>query len=492
MLTTQTQGKNNMRHLPETKSNQVDSGTEYRQAPLNIEAEQALLGAILINNEAYERVSDHLKAGDFFDPLHARIYETLGKLITTGKVVTPITLKPFFDNEDPIGSVTVPQYLGRLAAHATSIINAPDYAQTIRQLSLRRSLILIGEDMVNLAYESSPDYSADQQIEETETQLYELAENGKYGKGFQSFDAALVAAINTANVANMSDRGISGISTGLIELDRLIGGLHNSDLVILAARPGMGKTSLATNIAFAVARNIREKKTDSCVGFFSLEMSAEQLASRIVSEQAEVSGERIRRGLCDKDEFERIIKQSKNILSGLPLSIDDTGGLSISQLTARARRLKRQHGLSLIIVDYLQLLGGSLPNGYGSRVQEVTQITVGLKALAKELNVPVIALSQLSRQVENREDKRPQLSDLRESGSIEQDADVVLFIYREEYYLKAQEEAKKHDPEWQTAISMWKGRAEVIAAKQRHGPTGTATLQFTGEYTKFSDIARKR
>lgn len=410
-----------------------------------------------------------------------------------GGRVTPTTLAHFFEFDEPINGVTIPQYLGRLAAHATSVINARYYADTVYDLWVRRELIVLAEEMSSSAYDAVPDYPPAAQIEVAETRLFSISDGEKYGAGFQNFDAAMAQALEKAEAANKQDGGISGISTGLRDLDRLTGGLHSSDLIILAGRPAMGKTSLATNIAFSVAKSIGTLDGNhGVVGFFSLEMSAEQLATRIISEQAEVSSEAIRRGVAKPHEFDRVL-DTCTTLRGLPLHIDDTGGISIAQLAARARRLKRQHGLELIVVDYLQLLTSGSNSGYSNRVQEITQITVGLKALAKEMNVPVIALSQLSRKVEEREDKHPLLSDLRESGSIEQDADVVMFVFREEYYLgmaEPKESDVQRHMEWRTAMEIASGVAEVIVAKQRHGPTGTAKLQFTGKFTRFADMAR--
>ena len=493
-----------MRHKPAT-SPRLDTLAEepaipFRQAPHNIEAEQALLGAILINNEAFDRVSSFLEPHHFFEPLHSRIFEVVSKLVQGGKHVTPITLKSFFDNEPSIGDVTVPQYLGRLAVHATSVINAEDYGRTIYDLSVRRDLILIGEDMVNVAYDSPVDMPPEKQIEDSEQRLYGLAERGKYGSGFMAFSSALSDAIDMASKAYERQGGLSGISTGMRDLDRALGGLQRSDLLILAGRPSMGKTALATNLAFNVAKAYRtqlkpdgmeEVADGAIVGFFSLEMSAEQLATRIISEQAQISSEKIRRGMINDDEFHRLVAATKELQS-LPLFIDHTGGITIAQLAARARKLKRQRGLGLLVVDYLQLLAGSAKKAGEGRVQEVTEITTGLKALAKELDVPIIALSQLSRQVENREDKRPQLSDLRESGSIEQDADVVMFVFREEYYAQRAEPSITKVEEhlkWQDLMDQVQGIGEVIIGKQRHGPTGTVRLQFTAEFTRFSDLA---
>src|SRR3990170_3498600 len=394
----------------------------FREAPHNLEAEQALLGAILVNNEAIDRVSNFLKPEHFHDPLHARIYEATAKLILSGKRATPITLKTFFQAEPPVGELPIPQYLGRLAANATTIINAEDYGRTVYDLAIRRQLIDIGEGMVNTAYDSPIEAPPSAQIEDAEQQLYELAETGKYGFGFEPFSAALIDAIDMAANAYRRDGGLSGLATGFTDLDHRMGGLQPSDLIIIAGRPSMGKTALATNIAYHVAKNYRPD-TDSenaldgaVVGFFSLEMSAEQLATRIISEQAYLPSERIRRGRIESDEFDRIVEVSQE-LQNLPLYIDQTGGITVAQLAARARRLKRQRNVGLIVIDYLQLLSGSSKRAAEGRVQEVSEITTGLKALAKELHVPIVALSQLSRQVENREDKRPQLADLRESAN---------------------------------------------------------------------------
>ena len=478
-----------------------DAGTPaYRSAPHNIEAEQSLLGAILVNNDAFYRVSDFLEPKHFFEPIHQTIYETAGSLIRMGKVATPVTLKTFLPAETDIGGMTVGQYLARLAAEATTIINAQDYGRTIYELALRRDLIRIGEDMVNVAFDAPVDFAPRAQIEDAERQLYELAETGRYDGGFQRFSQALTVAVDMAANAFQRDGKLSGIATGLRDLDTKMGGLQPSDLIIVAGRPGMGKTALATNIAYNVAKAHRaEVQADGTmksvnggiVGFFSCEMSAEQLATRILAEQTSIASSMIRRGGITEADFEKIRDYSIELQS-LPLYVDETGGLSISQLTARARRLKRQKGLDLIVVDYIQLLQGSGKRGNDNRVQEVTEITTSLKALAKELNVPIIALSQLSRQVESRDDKRPQLSDLRESGSIEQDADVVMFVYREEYYL-ANKEPRAGTPEyekWQLDMSLVHGKAEVIIGKQRHGPTGTVELQFEGQFTRFSDLAQ--
>jgi len=471
----------------------------FRSAPHNIEAEQSVLGAILVNNDAFYRVSDFLEPKHFYEPIHQTIYETSASLIRMGKIATPVTLKTFLPAETDLGGMTVGQYLARLAAEATTIINTQDYGRTIYDLSLRRDLIGIGEDMVNVAYDAPVDFLPRAQIEDAERRLYELAETGRYDGGFQRFAQALTVAVDMAAKAFQRDGKLSGIATGLRDLDTKMGGLQPSDLIIIAGRPGMGKTSLATNIAYNIARAHRaELQADGTmktvnggiVGFFSCEMSAEQLATRIIAERTGISSSSIRRGGISEADFEKIRDYSIELQS-LPFYVDETGGLSISQLTARARRLKRQKGLDLIVIDYIQLLSGSGKRGNDNRVQEVTEITTSLKALAKELNVPVVALSQLSRQVESRDDKRPQLSDLRESGSIEQDADVVLFVYREEYYL-ANKEPRPGTPEhekWQLDMGLAHGKAEVIIGKQRHGPTGTVDLQFDGSVTRFSDLS---
>ena len=477
----------------------TDAGTAaYRTAPHNIEAEQSLLGAILVNNDAFYRVSDFLEAKHFFEPLHQHLFETAGSLIRMNKIATPVTLKTFVPAETDIGGLTVAQYLARLAAEATTIINAQDYGQTIYDLALRRDLIRIGEDMVNVAYDAPVDFAPRAQIEDAERRLFEIAESGRYDGGFQRFAQALTTAVDMAANAYQRDGGLSGIACGLREMDSKMGGLQQSDLIILAGRPAMGKSSLATNIAYNVARTYRgEVQADGhmktvdggVVGFFSLEMSAEQLATRIIAERTGISSSSIRRGGISEADFDKIRDQAIEMQS-IPFYIDETGGISIAQLAARARRLKRQKGLDLLIIDYLQLLTGSGKRS-DNRVQEITEITTGLKALAKELAIPIIALSQLSRQVENREDKRPQLADLRESGSIEQDADVVLFVYREEYYLQSKE-PRPGTPEhekWQTEMDLAHGKAEVIIGKQRHGPTGTVNLHFDASVTRFSDLA---
>jgi replicative DNA helicase len=474
--------------------------TLVRTAPHNIEAEQALLGAILVNNEAFYRASDFLEPKHFFEPIHHRIFEIAGDLIRAGKLATPVTLKTFLPADLDIAGLNVNQYLARLAAEATTIINAEDYGRTIRDLSIRRGLIAIGEDMVNLAYDAPVDATPLSQIEDVDRQLYKLAESGRSDTGFQRFGQALDAAVEMAGRAYLRDGKLSGLATGLLDLDSDMGGLQPSDLIILAGRPGMGKTALATNIAYNVAKAWRgERRADGhmntleggIVGFFSLEMSAEQLATRIISEQTGIPANKIRRGDFKETEYEKL-KQASTELQNLPPYIEQTGGLSISQVAARARRLKRQRGLDLLVIDYLQLLQSSKRGGRDNRVQEITEITTSLKALAKELNIPILALSQLSRQVEQREDKRPQLSDLRDSGSIEQDADVVLFVFREPYYHALQKpDDDQKLPAWTIRAEELHNRAEIIIAKHRHGPTATVELIFEPEVTRFSCRERR-
>jgi len=471
---------------------------QVRELPHNFEAEQALLGAILINNEAYSRVSDFLRPEHFFDPVNGRIFEAATKLIERHQVANPVTLKNLFEGDEGLADVGGSKYLARLAASAATIINAGDYGRTIFDLHLRRKLIELAETM--RAEAESPDLDSDAalQIETAEQHLFDLATTGEYEGGFRTFTDVLSSAIEMAEAAYKREGQLTGTSIGFTDLDKLLGGLQSSDLVILAGRPSMGKTALATNMAYNAARlcrfdidaNGQKKVSDGAVvGFFSLEMSAEQLATRILAEASGVSSDRIRKGDLSNEEFQRVVEANQE-LARLPFFIDDTPALSVAQLRTRARRLKRQHSLSMIVVDYLQLLRSTSTRASDNRVQEISEITRGLKALAKELDVPVLALSQLSRAVEQREDKRPQLADLRESGSIEQDADVVMFIYRQEYYLARTEPdlgTEEHE-KWQMKMDEVHNLAEAIIGKQRHGPTGTVRLVFTGELTRFSDF----
>jgi replicative DNA helicase len=468
-------------------------------APANIEVEQALLGALLYDNAAFERLGDYLQARHFYEPFHQRLYQAIETAVRKGQLAEPILLAEQFSRDPAFEELGGVRYLADMVDRAPPAANAPDYSRAIYDLALRRDLIRIGGEISLQAAQGDAERSARDQIEAAEAQLFTLAESGGNNQGFVPFSEALHGAVTMAAEAHARDGGLAGVSTGLIDLDRKIGGLHPSDLVILAARPSMGKTSLACNIAFDVARHYAwepqpdgTKKTVSggVVAFYSLEMSAEQLAMRLLAEVSGVSGDRLRKGEIDALEFGRIRDAALEIQDA-PLFIDATGGLTIAKLAARARRLKRTHGLDLIIIDYLQLVTGG-DGKSDNRVQEVSMITQAIKALAKELSLPIIALSQLSRQVESREDKRPQLSDLRESGSIEQDADMVMFIYRESYYL-GRAEPREGTPEhltWQDEMDKVRGTADVIIGKQRHGPIGTVKLSFNEDITKFGNLAR--
>jgi replicative DNA helicase len=467
--------------------------------PHNIEAEQALLGALLVNNDVYDRITSIVNEGHFYDPVHGRIFEVAARRIQKNALASPVTLKAFMEDDEGLQELGGPAYLVRLAGASISLFAAKDYAQLIYDLAIRRDLMAIGDQISATAASVDVDSEPKDQIVDAEQMLYQLGEQGNVDSGFQSFLRALTSAVDVANAAYLREGGMSGISTGLVDMDKKLGGLHPSDLLILAGRPSMGKTSLATNIAFNIAKahkmGIKPDGTEGSieggvVGFYSLEMSSEQLAARILSEAAEIPSEQIRRGDMTEDEFRRFLEAAKD-LETCPLFIDDTPALPISSLAARARRLKRQHGLDILIIDYLQLVRPATAKD--SRVNEVSEITQGLKAIAKELNIPVIALSQLSRQVESREDKRPMLSDLRESGSIEQDADVVMFVFREEYY-KEREKPGEHDVEkmmnWQHEMEQLMGKAEVIIGKQRHGPIGTIDLSFEGQFTRFGNLVK--
>lgn len=474
---------------------------EIQSLPHNIEAEQALLGALLVNNDVYDRVASILSDIHFYDPVHGRIFEIAAQRIQKNALASPVTLKAFMEDDEGLAELGGPAYLARLAGASVSVFAARDYAQMIYDLAIRRDLMAIGEEISDKAQRMEVNNEPSEQIVEAEQRLYALSEQGQVDSGFQSFLKAVTDTVNMANAAYQRDGGMAGISTGLVDLDKKLGGLHPSDLLILAGRPSMGKTSLVTNIAFNIAKAYKKGTLPDgsigavqggVVGFYSLEMSSEQLASRILSEAAQIESQRIRSGDMTEEEFRRLVEAAKT-LESCPLYIDDTAALPISQLAARARRLKRTHGLDVLMVDYLQLVRPA--SAKDSRVNEVSEITQGLKAIAKELNIPVIALSQLSRQVENREDKRPQLSDLRESGSIEQDADIVMFVYRGEYY-KEREKPADHEADkmmtWQTDMEQLHGKAEVIIGKQRHGPIGSVELAFEGHYTRFTDLAQER
>ena len=468
-------------------------------APANIEAEQALLGALLYDNAVFERIGDQLQARHFYEPFHQRLFASIETNVRKGQLAEPILLAEQFSRDTAFEELGGIRYLADLVDRAPAAANAADYARAVYDLALRRDLIRIGGEIASVAAAPEGDVSARDQIEQAEQQLYQLAETGSISQGFVPFSEALRGAVAMAAEAHSRDGGLAGLSTGLIDLDQKIGGMHPSDLIILAARPSMGKTSLACNIAFDVARHYawepqpdgsRKTVSGGVVAFFSLEMSAEQLATRLLAEVSGVSGDRLRKGEIDALEFGRIRDAAMEIQEA-PLYIDATGGITIAKLAARARRLKRMAGLDLIVVDYLQLVTGGEGKS-DNRVQEVSMITQGLKALAKELSVPVMALSQLSRQVENREDKKPQLSDLRESGSIEQDADMVMFVYRESYYLSRME-PREGTPEhltWQEEMDKVRGMAEIIIGKQRHGPIGTVKLSFNEDITKFGNLAR--
>ena len=486
----------------------VAEASDTRQSPHNIEAEQALLGALLLNNDVLDRIADFLKPHHFCDPVHGRIYENIGKLVNRGNLASPATLKTYMESDEgleELGGAAI--YLARLAGSATTIAYAKEYGRNIYDLAMRRELIKIGDEMKGAAFDSDIDDTAEQQIDRAEQALYELAEQGTHNAGFMSFKESMAGAIDMATRAFERDGHLSGISTGFKGLDDMLGGFQDSDLIILAGRPAMGKTALATNIAFSIAHNFLraigegnvettedgqvKSKDGGVVGFFSLEMSAEQLTTRLLAERTKISSSDIRKGDIQDDEYGRMVAESRTLYE-LPLFIDHTGAIPIATLAARARRLKRQHGLGLVVVDYLQLVRTSSRRYNDGRVQEVSEITQGLKALAKELDVPVLALSQLSRQVESRDDKRPQLADLRESGSIEQDADIVMFVYREPYYLMREkpQEGTEDFLKWQERMSAVDGTAEVIIGKNRHGPTGTAEMAFEDRFTRFSDLVR--
>ena len=467
--------------------------------PHSIEAEQQLLGGLLNNNDLYYSLEDKVDPEHFYDPVHSRIFEIISTRIKDGKLASSVTVNTFLTEDEGLKELGGSSYLAQLMAGSVASSAIKDYSKLVYDLAIRRELIILGQEISSRAQSIKVDEQPEEQIILAEQNLYKIGDSGKSETGFKSFLKALGGAVQVANAAHHRDGNLAGISTGFIDLDKKMGGLHSSDLIILAGRPSMGKTSLATNIAYNIAKSF--KKNDNAdgtsetvnggiVGFYSLEMSAEQLAARILSETAEIPSEQIRRGDMTESEFRRFVEAAKSIESS-PLFIDDTPALTIAQLASRARRLKRTHGLDALIIDYLQLVraGSSRDN----RVNEISEITQGLKAIAKELNIPVIALSQLSRQVENRDDKRPQLADLRESGSIEQDADVVLFVYREEYY-KEREKPSDHDLEkiaiWQEEMDRLHGRAELILGKQRHGPIGTVELSFEGKYTRFGNLVK--
>ena len=458
---------------------------QFKELPNNIEAEQAVIGSILVSNDIFDEISAIISSINFYDPMHQKIYEAIESLIYKGMLANPITLKNYFEDEKD--DLNVPEYLVKITKFSTSVRQAIEYSKIIYDMFVRRELIKISEQTIDSAKLNELDTNGQNIIENSERLLFDLAEKGSFNSSLIKFDEAMKQTIEMASAAYKNEEGIVGVPTGLRDLDDKLGGLHQSDLIIIAGRPSMGKTSLATNIAFNAAQKLQDSGKKSSIAFFSLEMSSEQLSTRIISEQARISSNDIRRGRISDEQFDKFLETSKNIAE-LPLYIDETPAISIAAMSNRARRIKRLFGLDMIVVDYIQLMRGTTYNKDG-RVQEISQITQGLKAIAKELSVPVVALSQLSRQVEQRDDHKPQLADLRESGSIEQDADVVMFVYREGYYLQRKEprEATVEHAEWQAKMNEVAHLAQIIIGKQRHGPIGNVTLEFEERFTKFKD-----
>jgi len=458
---------------------------QFKELPNNIEAEQAVIGSILVSNDIFDEISTLISSINFYDPMHQRIFEAVESLIYKGMLANPITLKNYFEDEKD--DLDVPEYLVKITKFSTSVRQAVEYSKIIYDMFVRRELIKISEQTIDSAKLNELDTNGQTIIENSERLLFDLAEKGSFNSSLVKFDEAMKQTIEMASAAYKNEEGIVGVPTGLRDLDDKLGGLHQSDLIIIAGRPSMGKTSLATNIAFNAAQKLQESGKKSSIAFFSLEMSSEQLSTRIISEQARISSNDIRRGRISDEQFDKFLETSKNIAE-LPLYIDETPAISIAAMSNRARRIKRLFGLDMIVVDYIQLMRGTTYNKDG-RVQEISQNTKGLKAIAKELGVPVVALSQLSRQVEQRDDHKPQLADLRESGSIEQDADVVMFVYREGYYLQRKEprEATVEHAEWQAKMNEVAHLAQIIIGKQRHGPIGNITLEFEERFTKFKD-----
>ena len=468
----------------------INNFKQENKLPSNIEAEQALIGSILVNNDIIDEISNIVNHKNFYDPLHSKIYNLIENLHNKGMIANPITLKNSFENDAALSEVGGTEYLVKLTRFSSSVKQSIDYAKIVHEKFVKRELVQISETLSDEAVDETIDKTGENIIQDTEKSLFDLAERGTFHQSFLKFNQALDQTIEMATNAMKSDHGIVGVPTGLNDLDERLGGLHRSDLVIIAGRPSMGKTALATNIGYYAAKKILDDNKKSSIAFFSLEMSSEQLSTRILSEQSRIKSNDIRRGKVTEEEFNRLIETSRNI-HDLPLYIDETPAIAISTLSNRARRIKRLFGLDLIIVDYIQLMTTSSKR-YDGRVQEISEITQGLKALAKELSVPVLALSQLSRAVEQRDDKKPQLSDLRESGSIEQDADVVMFVFREEYYLERKEPklGTIEHGEWQAKMNEIIGSADIIIGKQRHGPTGNVQVQFEGIYTKFKDASK--
>jgi len=463
-----------------------------KQLPCNIEAEQAIIGSVLVSNDIYDEISNIVDSQKFFDPIHVKIYTTIETLISKGLLANPITLKNYFENSEGLKELGGQEYLIKITKFSTSSKQAIDYANIVHEMHVRRELIKISENVLDEAHNNEEvSISGEEMIQSAEKSLFDLAERGHFNRSFLRFESALKQTIEMARNAYQNEEGIVGVPTGLTDLDSKLGGMHKQDLIIIAGRPSMGKTALATNIAFHAAKNIEKKGTKSTVAFFSLEMSSEQLSTRILSEQSKIRSNDIRRGKVSEKEFEQFIETSKNIFN-LPLYIDETPAITVSAISNRSRRIKRLYGLDLIVVDYIQLMRSGNKKNEG-RVQEISEITQSLKALAKELNVPVLALSQLSRAVEQRDDKKPQLADLRESGSIEQDADVVMFVYREAYYLERKEPTlgSIEHAEWQQKMDEISRMAEIMIGKQRHGPTGNVKVEFEAQYTKFKDLENK-
>ena len=454
------------------------------ELPNNIEAEQSIIGSILLTNEIFDEISLIISNKNFYDPMHQKIFKAIENLIYKGMLANPITLKNFFENEKD--DLDIPDYLVKITKFSTSTRQSIEYSKLIYDLYVKRELIKISDNIIDTAKLNDLNNDGQQIIENFEKSLFDLAEKGSFNSSIVKFDEAMRQTIEMASNAYKNEEGIVGVPSGLRDLDDRLGGMHKSDLIIIAGRPSMGKTALATNIAFHAAKNIQDKGENSCIAFFSLEMSSEQLSTRILAEQSRIKSNDIRRGKISEEQFDKFIEASKNI-SELPLFIDETPAISIAALSNRARRIKRIHGLDMVVIDYIQLMKGT--NTKDGRVQEISEITQGLKALAKELSVPILALSQLSRAVEQRDDKKPLLSDLRESGSIEQDADVVMFVYREAYYLERKEPrpATVEHAEWQAKMNEVSNLAEVIISKQRHGPTGSVPLEFEAMFTKFRD-----
>ena len=461
----------------------------FKELPNNIEAEQAVIGSILVTNEIFDDINTIISNVNFYDPMHQKIFNAIESMIYKGLLANPITLKNYFEKEKD--EINIPEYLVKITKFSTSARQAIEYSKIIYDMFVRRELIKISDKIIDDAKENDLNVNGQNIIENSEKLLYDLAEKGTFNSSLIKFDDAMKQTIEMASAAYKNEGGIVGVPTGLRDLDDKLGGLHQSDLIIIAGRPSMGKTSLATNIAFNAAQNIQENSRKSSVAFFSLEMSSEQLSTRILSEQSRIKSNDIRRGKVSEEEINRYIQVSRDIYD-LPLYIDETPAITISKMSNRARRIKRLFGLELIVVDYIQLMRTNSKKNEG-RVQEISEITQGLKALAKELSVPIVALSQLSRAVEQRDDKLPQLSDLRESGSIEQDADVVLFVYREEYYLEKKQPklGSIEHAEWQSKMNDVNGLADIIIGKQRHGPTGNIQVEFEGMFTKFKDLTKK-